>query len=63
MAKVICQRELRSLPHRRHLSAEELVAKHRRLPHVEYAEIRREAGEFFGADDRVDDDPWERRRL
>ncbi|MEV0159490.1 type II toxin-antitoxin system Phd/YefM family antitoxin [Nonomuraea fuscirosea] len=55
--------ELRPLPRRRHLTAEELVAKHRLLPRVDYAEMRREADEFFGTEDRVDDDdPWERRR-
>ncbi|MEV4286903.1 hypothetical protein AB0K40_15475 [Nonomuraea bangladeshensis] len=44
----------------RRLSAEELVAKHRRLPHVDHAELRREADEVFG-DDRVYDDRWDRR--
>jgi hypothetical protein len=43
------------------LSAEELVARHRWLPVVDYAEMRREAGEFFGSEDDIDDDPWERR--
>ncbi|MEV0627998.1 type II toxin-antitoxin system Phd/YefM family antitoxin [Nonomuraea wenchangensis] len=52
--------ELRPLPRKRRLSAEELVAKHRRLPQVDYAEMRREADEVFG-DDRVYDDPWDRR--
>ncbi|MFF0774659.1 hypothetical protein ACFYUK_37630 [Nonomuraea wenchangensis] len=33
---------------RRRLSAEELVAKHRRLPHVDHAEMRRETDEVFG---------------
>lgn len=55
--------ELRPIPRRRRLTAEELVARHRRLPKVDYAEMRREADEFFGTEDRVgDDDPWERRR-
>jgi antitoxin (DNA-binding transcriptional repressor) of toxin-antitoxin stability system len=52
--------ELRPLPRKRRLSADELVAKHRRLPSVDHAEMRREADEFFGSEDRVDDDPWER---
>ncbi|MFC4113184.1 type II toxin-antitoxin system Phd/YefM family antitoxin [Nonomuraea zeae] len=52
--------ELRPLPRRRRLSAEELVARHRRLPVVDYAEMRREADEFFGSEDRIGDDPWER---
>jgi prevent-host-death family protein len=54
--------ELRPLPRKRRLSAHELVERHRRLPHVDYAEMRREADEFFGTEDRIDDDPWERRR-
>ncbi|MFG1703655.1 type II toxin-antitoxin system Phd/YefM family antitoxin [Nonomuraea sp. M3C6] len=53
--------ELRPLPRRRRLSAEELVARHRRLAVVDYAEMRREADEFFSSEDRIDDDPWERR--
>lgn len=54
--------ELRPLPRRRRLSAEELVARHRRLPRVDHARMRREADEFFGTDDRIgDDDPWQRR--
>jgi hypothetical protein len=45
------------------LSAEELVAKHRRLPRVDHHQLRREADELFGAEERVgDDDPWERSR-
>lgn len=51
--------ELRPLPRERRMSAAELVARHRRLPQVDYAEIRREADDFFGTEDRVDDDPWE----
>jgi antitoxin (DNA-binding transcriptional repressor) of toxin-antitoxin stability system len=51
--------ELRQLPRRRRLSAEELVERHRRLPRIDYAEMRREADEFFGGEDRIDD-PWER---
>ncbi len=50
--------ELRPIPRRRRLSAEELVARHRRLPVVNYAAMRREADEFFGSEDRIDDDPW-----
>jgi antitoxin (DNA-binding transcriptional repressor) of toxin-antitoxin stability system len=48
--------ELRPLPQRRRLTAEELVAKHRRLPRVDAAELRREADEFFGTQNRVGDD-------
>ncbi|MFI7221709.1 type II toxin-antitoxin system Phd/YefM family antitoxin [Nonomuraea angiospora] len=53
--------ELRPIPRRRRMSAEELVARHRRLPVVDYAAMRREADEFFGSEDRIDDDPWEGR--
>ncbi|MBG0815229.1 type II toxin-antitoxin system Phd/YefM family antitoxin [Planomonospora sp. ID82291] len=52
--------ELRPLPRRRRLTAEELVARHRKLPRVDYARMRQEADEFFGTEDRVGDgDPWE----
>ncbi|GAA2487684.1 type II toxin-antitoxin system Phd/YefM family antitoxin [Streptomyces sp. NPDC059506] len=55
--------ELRPIRRRRRLSAEELVARHRRMPRVDHAVMRQEADDFFGADDRVgDDDPWERSR-
>ncbi|MEU5093979.1 PhdYeFM domain-containing protein [Streptomyces sp. NPDC020996] len=40
--------ELRPPSRRRALSAEELVAKHRRLPRVDGARMRAEADEFFG---------------
>ena len=56
--------ELRPLA-RRKFSAAELVARHARLPHVDYAQLRQEADEFFGSQDRVGDDdgdPFERRR-
>nr|WP_198152755.1 type II toxin-antitoxin system Phd/YefM family antitoxin [Pseudofrankia sp. DC12] len=53
--------ELRPLPRRRRLSAEELVARHRHLPRVDYQQMRREADELFSPDDWRDDDPWERR--
>jgi prevent-host-death family protein len=53
--------ELRPLSRRRRLSAEELVERHRKLPKVDYARMRQEADEFFGTEDRVDDDdPWSR---
>lgn len=55
--------KLRPLARKRRLTAEELVARHRRLPRVDHALIRQEADEFFGTEDRVgDDDPWERNR-
>lgn len=55
--------ELRPLPRRRRLTAEELVARHRRLPPMDYERMRQEIDEFFGDEDRVGhDDPWERRR-
>jgi prevent-host-death family protein len=44
--------ELPPVRHRRRLSAEELVARHRRLPRVDHARMRQEADEFFGADDQ-----------
>ncbi|MGF1430117.1 type II toxin-antitoxin system Phd/YefM family antitoxin [Kitasatospora sp. LaBMicrA B282] len=56
--------ELRPLGRRRRLTAEELVARHVRLPRVDYAQMREEADKFFGTEDRIgdDDDPFERRR-
>ncbi len=52
--------ELRPIPRRRRLTAEELTQRHRRLPRVEAAQMRQEADELFGAEDRIDsDDGWE----
>ncbi|MEV0915325.1 type II toxin-antitoxin system prevent-host-death family antitoxin [Streptomyces sp. NPDC049967] len=51
--------ELRPLTRRRRLGAEELVARHRRLPSVDAALMRREADELFGDEDRAGGDPWE----
>lgn len=52
--------ELRPLPRRRRLTAEELVDRHHRLPRVDYEEMRQESDEFFGTEDRVgDDEVWE----
>lgn len=52
--------ELRPIPRRRRLTAEELVERHRRLPVVEAAQLRQEADEFFGTEDRVGpEDGWE----
>ncbi|MEU4195925.1 type II toxin-antitoxin system prevent-host-death family antitoxin [Kribbella sp. NPDC026611] len=53
--------ELRPLTKRRRPTAEELIARHRRLPRIDAAALRKEADEFFGSEDRVgDDDPFER---
>jgi antitoxin (DNA-binding transcriptional repressor) of toxin-antitoxin stability system len=54
--------ELRPLPRKRRLSAEELVERHRRLLPVDYTQMRQQADEFFGSEDRIDedDDPWDR---
>ncbi|WP_112137897.1 type II toxin-antitoxin system Phd/YefM family antitoxin [Glycomyces dulcitolivorans] len=54
--------ELRSLNRRREITSAELVARARRLPRVDYEEMRREADEFFGENRIGDDDPWERTR-
>jgi len=51
--------ELRPLPRRRRLTANELVERHRRLPRVDYVAMRQEADEFFGTQDRVGD-VWDR---
>lgn len=60
--------ELRPLGRRRRLTAQELVARHRRLPRVDFTQLRQEADDFFGGDDRLGDDsggdadPWVRDR-
>jgi prevent-host-death family protein len=48
--------ELRPVMRRRRLTADELVERHRRLPHVDHDRMREEADEYFGSEDRVDDD-------
>ncbi|MDQ0986211.1 type II toxin-antitoxin system Phd/YefM family antitoxin [Streptomyces sp. V2I9] len=48
--------ELRPPGRKRRLGAEELVARHRRLPRVDGALLRRDADAFSGAEDRVGDD-------
>lgn len=51
------------MPGARRLSAEQLVARHMKLPKVDYARMRQEADDFFGTDDRGDQDaPWDRTR-
>jgi prevent-host-death family protein len=53
--------ELRPLARRRRLTAEELVERHKKLPRVEYAQLRNDADQVFGTEGRVDDDdPWDR---
>lgn len=55
--------EVRPVPNRKRFTAEELVERHKRLPRVDAAALRREADELFGEDRLGDDDnPWERRR-
>ncbi len=55
--------ELRPIVRRHRLSAEELVARHRRLARVDYTRIRQDADDLFGGEDRVgNEDPWERNR-
>lgn len=50
-------------PKRRFVPVEELQRKWRHAPHVDAQEMRAEADEFFGTEDRVDDEPdtWETR--
>jgi prevent-host-death family protein len=47
--------ELRPVVRRRRLTADELVERHRALPHVDFDRMRDEADEFFGTEDRIDD--------
>ncbi|WP_017600295.1 type II toxin-antitoxin system Phd/YefM family antitoxin [Nocardiopsis lucentensis] len=48
--------EVRPIPRKRRLSAQELVERHRRLAKVDYAEMRAEADEFFDGEDRIGED-------
>ncbi|HVW41552.1 MAG TPA: type II toxin-antitoxin system Phd/YefM family antitoxin [Amycolatopsis sp.] len=54
--------ELRPLSRQRRLSTKELMEQARKLPRVDYEEMRREADELFGEDRIGDDDPWTRPR-
>jgi prevent-host-death family protein len=54
--------ELRPVSKRRRLSARELIERHRRLIAVDYEQMRAEADEFFGGEDRIGDDEVERRQ-
>lgn len=47
--------ELRPLGRRRRLTAEELVARHRTLPRVDYQRMRQDVDAYFG-EDRIGDD-------
>jgi hypothetical protein len=42
-------------------TATELVERHKRLPRVDFAEMRADIDDMFGVD-RIGDDPWERSR-
>ncbi|SDD97592.1 type II toxin-antitoxin system Phd/YefM family antitoxin [Glycomyces harbinensis] len=53
--------EVRPRNRRRKLTTAELVEKLRRVPKLDYAEMRTEADEFFGENRLGDNDPWERR--
>jgi prevent-host-death family protein len=53
--------EVRPVPRQRRLSADELVARHRRRPHVDSKAMRRDADEYFG-EDRLDVDDLPDRR-
>lgn len=48
--------EVRPIARRRKLSAQELVERYRRLPRVDHADMRDEADEFFGDEDRIGED-------
>jgi hypothetical protein len=52
-----------SVPDERRLSAEELVARHKKLPKADHPPMRQEADEIFSTEERVgQNDPWERAR-
>lgn len=48
--------EVRPIPRRRRLSAQELVERHRRLPQIDAAAMRTEADRYFGSEDRINED-------
>ncbi len=48
--------ELRPLRRGQRLTAEQLVERHRRLPRVDLAAMRRQADEILGSEDRLDED-------
>ncbi len=55
--------ELRPIPRRRQrVSTDELIERLRKLPRVDYEEMRRESDELFGEERVGDYDPWERSR-
>ncbi|MFJ6670115.1 PhdYeFM domain-containing protein [Actinosynnema sp. NPDC091369] len=53
--------ELRPPADGRPWTTKELIELHKRLPHVDYAELRADIDDTSGVD-RVDADPWERNR-
>ncbi|HEY1094231.1 MAG TPA: type II toxin-antitoxin system prevent-host-death family antitoxin [Glycomyces sp.] len=53
--------EVRPVSRRRRLTTAELIERHKRLPKIDYAEMRAEADEFFGENRLGDSDPWERK--
>lgn len=54
--------EVRPVRRRQQVPTDELIERLRRLPRVDYAEMRREADELFGEERVGDYDSWERRR-
>ena len=52
--------EVRPRRRKHRLTTAELVERHRRLPRVDYAEMRADADAFFGEDRLGDSDPWDR---
>ncbi|MEU7766225.1 type II toxin-antitoxin system prevent-host-death family antitoxin [Nocardia sp. NPDC049190] len=48
--------EVRPVRRQRRRTAEELVERHRKLPRVDFTQMRQEADEFFRTEDRIEDD-------
>jgi prevent-host-death family protein len=44
---------------RRFVPIDELKRKWAHAPRIDYAAMRAEVDEFFGHEDRIDDDPWQ----
>jgi len=55
--------ELHPPRHGQALTTDEVIELLKDQPEMDYAQMRAEADEFFGNEDRIgDDDPWERGR-
>lgn len=52
--------EVRPIRRRQRVNTDELIERLRKLPRVDYEQMRRESDELFGEERVGDDDRWER---